>query len=125
MCRRIEADPYLNECLTEEYYIEFGLQHLEETNGLFELLDRHYADVAKAYKDENGKQKMYEGLPMSVFKLTLSPMFGLKPRNQMRSSLRAIQKKPSRVVLLFVTPFSTLPFPELCRLRSLAPTWYP
>mmetsp|Transcript_10143 Transcript_10143/g.15567 ORF Transcript_10143/g.15567 Transcript_10143/m.15567 type:complete len:895 (+) Transcript_10143:59-2743(+) len=66
--RRLGSDPYLNEYMTEKYYTEIGLQHIEETEGgLFDLLNRHYPDLAKDFKDKNGKQKH------SVFKPTFKP----------------------------------------------------
>lgn len=65
--RRLEADPYLNEHYTEKFYTEIGLKHVEDTEGLFDLLERHYPDLAKDFKDENGKQKQ------SAFKPTLGP----------------------------------------------------
>jgi len=65
--RRLDADPFLNELYNEETYTKFGLKHVQETPGLFDLLDRHYPDLSADFKDENGKQKQ------SVFKPTLTP----------------------------------------------------
>lgn len=65
--RRLDADPYLNQCLSEKYYTEFGLKHLEATEGLIDLLERHYPDVAEGFKGKDGKVKQ------SAFKPTLSP----------------------------------------------------
>jgi len=65
--RRLEADPYLNEYYTEEYYTKFGLDHIKSVEGLLDLLDRHYPDLAKDFKDSKGKMKQ------SAFKPTLGP----------------------------------------------------
>merc|ERR1712038_837653 len=65
--RRLDADPFLNEYYTEEYYTKFGLNHVKKNKGLRELLGRHYPDLAKDFVDESGKQKQ------SAFKPTLGP----------------------------------------------------
>lgn len=65
--RRLDADPFLNELYNEETYSKFGLAHVKKTQGLFDLLDRHYPDLADEFKDKNGKAKQ------SVFKPTLTP----------------------------------------------------
>lgn len=44
--RRLDADPFLNELYDEEHYTEFGLKHIEETNGLLDILRRHYPEIA-------------------------------------------------------------------------------
>merc|ERR1712038_1155590 len=61
--RRLEADPYLNQYYNETYYTEIGLKHVKDTVGLVDLLDRHYPDLAKDFKDRN----------QSAFKPTLGP----------------------------------------------------
>ncbi len=63
--RRLDSDPYLNQNLNEKFYTEIGLKHLDETEGLFDLLDRHYPDLAKDFKGKDGKKKQ------SAFKPTL------------------------------------------------------
>ncbi len=63
--RRLDADPYLNQNFNEKFYTEFGLKHLNETEGLFDLLERHYPALAKDFKGEDGKRKQ------SAFKPTL------------------------------------------------------
>jgi len=60
--RRLDADPFLNELYTEEYYGKFGLKHVKKTETLFELLDRHYPELSAPYKNEKGEAKS------SVFK---------------------------------------------------------
>ena len=65
--RRLEADPYLNEYYTDEYYTKFGLDHIKSVEGLLDILDRHYPDLAKDFKDSKGKAKQ------SAFKPTLGP----------------------------------------------------
>ena len=65
--RRLEADPFLHQNYTEEYYTKFGLKHIKETDQMFDLLERHYPELAMYFKDEKGKQKQ------SVFKPTLGP----------------------------------------------------
>lgn len=65
--RRLEADPFLNEFYTEEYYTKFGLDHVKKNKGFLDLLERHYPDLAKDFKDEKGKPKQ------SAFKPTLGP----------------------------------------------------
>jgi len=47
--RRLDADPYLNELFTEEYYTPFGIRHIENVSGLLDLLKRHYPDIAKPF----------------------------------------------------------------------------
>lgn len=65
--RRLESDPYLNEYYTEEYYTKFGLDHIKSVEGLLDILDRHYPELAKDFKNSNGKAKQ------SAFKPTLGP----------------------------------------------------
>mmetsp|Transcript_16168 Transcript_16168/g.34943 ORF Transcript_16168/g.34943 Transcript_16168/m.34943 type:complete len:655 (+) Transcript_16168:228-2192(+) len=65
--RRLEADPYLNEYYNEEYYTQFGLDHIKSVDGLFDILKRHYPELAKDFEKSNGKAKQ------SVFKPTLAP----------------------------------------------------
>lgn len=47
--RRLDADPYLNELFTEEYYTQFGIKHIENVSGLLDLLKRHYPDIAEPF----------------------------------------------------------------------------
>lgn len=65
--RRLQSDPYLNEYYTEEYYTKFGLDHVKSTEGLLDILDRHYPELAKDFKDSRGRAKQ------SAFKPTLGP----------------------------------------------------
>jgi hypothetical protein len=65
--RRLDADPFLNELYTEEYYGKFGLSHVKKNEGLFDLLNRHYPDLAEPFKDKKGNAKQ------SAFKPTLGP----------------------------------------------------
>ena len=65
--RRLDADPFLNELYTEEYYGKFGLAHVKKTETLVEILDRHYPDLAQDFKDGKGNYKQ------SAFKPTLKP----------------------------------------------------
>lgn len=51
--RRLDSDPYLNENLKEKYYTEIGINHLHDTDGFVDILDRHYPDLAKVFKDRN------------------------------------------------------------------------
>ena len=60
--RRLDADPFLNELYNEDTYSKIGLKHVKENKGLFDLLDRHYPDLAEDFKDKKGKPKQ------SVFK---------------------------------------------------------
>ena len=64
--RRLDADPFLNELFTEEYYTKFGLDHVKKNNGMLDLLERHYPDLAEDFKGQGrrGKNK-------SVFEPTL------------------------------------------------------
>lgn len=55
--RRLSADPFLNELYNEETYSKFGLKLVRDNNGLFDLLERHYPDLAADFKDEKGKAK--------------------------------------------------------------------
>mmetsp|Transcript_10722 Transcript_10722/g.18263 ORF Transcript_10722/g.18263 Transcript_10722/m.18263 type:complete len:894 (-) Transcript_10722:135-2816(-) len=55
--RRLSADPFLNELYNEETYSKFGLKLVKENKGLFDLLERHYPDLAADFKDEKGKAK--------------------------------------------------------------------
>ena len=45
--RRLEADPFLHEYYTEEYYSATGLEWVENVNNLREVLERHYPDLVK------------------------------------------------------------------------------
>jgi len=65
--RRLDADPFLNELYTEEYYSKFGLDHVKKNDGLIDLIDRHYPELVEDFKDKKGKNKQ------SAFKPTLSP----------------------------------------------------
>jgi len=65
--RRLESDPFLHEYYTEEYYTKFGLEHIKKNGGMFDLLERHYPELATDFKDKNGKKKQ------SLFKPTLGP----------------------------------------------------
>mmetsp|Transcript_8657 Transcript_8657/g.16135 ORF Transcript_8657/g.16135 Transcript_8657/m.16135 type:complete len:658 (-) Transcript_8657:209-2182(-) len=65
--RRLESDPYLNEYYTEEYYTKAGLDHVKSVEGLFDLVKRHYPELAKDFEKSNGKAKQ------SCFKPTLAP----------------------------------------------------
>merc|ERR1712045_671172 len=51
--RRLDADPFLNEYMTPEYYTQWGLDHVEETMGLKDLLKRHYPDLAKPFEKQS------------------------------------------------------------------------
>ena len=62
--RRLDADPFLNELYTEEYYGKFGLSHVKKNKGLFDLLNRHYPDLAEPFKNKEGNAKQ------SIFKPT-------------------------------------------------------
>ena len=55
--RRLTSDPYLNEYFTEEYYTKVGLEHAKSTEGLLDILDRHYPELAKDFKNSKGKMK--------------------------------------------------------------------
>lgn len=55
--RRLSADPFLNELYNEETYSKFGLKLVKENKGLFDLLERHYPDLAADFKDDKGKAK--------------------------------------------------------------------
>lgn len=65
--RRLDADPFLNELYNEKVYSKFGLAHVKNNEGLFDLLDRHYPELIEDFKDEKGKAKE------SVFKPTFGP----------------------------------------------------
>lgn len=45
--RRLEADPFLNEYFNEETYSSAGLEWIESTNNLRDVLSRHYPDLVK------------------------------------------------------------------------------
>ena len=45
--RRLEADPFLHEYYTEENYSATGLEWVENTETLREVLERHYPDLVK------------------------------------------------------------------------------
>lgn len=64
--RRLDSDPFLNELYNEVTYTKFGLKHVKENKGLFDLLERHYPDLTEDFKDKKGKRKQ------SVFKPTLN-----------------------------------------------------
>lgn len=55
--RRLTADPFLNELYNEETYSKIGLKLVKDNNGLFDLLERHYPDLAADFKDKKGKAK--------------------------------------------------------------------
>jgi alpha-dioxygenase len=59
--RRLDADPFLNEYLTAEYYTEWGLDHFEKTSGLKDLLERHYPKLAKDFPEDQSAFKPLEG----------------------------------------------------------------
>lgn len=65
--RRLDADPFLNEYYTEEYYSKFGLAHVKKTVGLIDLFERHYPELAQDFKDKHG------GAKPSAFTPTLGP----------------------------------------------------
>jgi len=65
--RRLDADPFLNEYYTEEYYSKFGLAHVKQNGGLLELLERHYPDIAEEFKSKHSTSKP------SAFTPTLGP----------------------------------------------------
>ena len=44
---RLDADPFLNELYNEKTYTMTGLEWIEETNGLKDLLKRHYPTLAR------------------------------------------------------------------------------
>lgn len=50
--RRLDADPYLNQYFTEEYYTPFGFKHVNDTDNLVTILKRHYPDIAKTFIDK-------------------------------------------------------------------------
>lgn len=68
--RRLEADPFLHEYFDKEHYTEFGLQYIFDNDGLIELLNRHYPDIAKpfvdrgqsAFKPIHGPEKWQESI---------------------------------------------------------------
>ena len=47
--RRLDADPFLNELFDEDHYTQFGLNHVEATNGIVDLLRRHYPSIAAPF----------------------------------------------------------------------------
>mmetsp|Transcript_231 Transcript_231/g.267 ORF Transcript_231/g.267 Transcript_231/m.267 type:complete len:654 (-) Transcript_231:80-2041(-) len=47
--RRLDADPYLNEYFDEEHYTPFGLQHVEDTESLRQLLKRHFPELEQEF----------------------------------------------------------------------------
>lgn len=47
--RRLEADPFLHEYYDKEHYTEFGLKYIFDNDGLIELLNRHYPDIAEPF----------------------------------------------------------------------------
>lgn len=49
--RRLDADPYLNEYMDEEHYTKFGLNHVEEVEGLRDLLKRHYPTLESQFPE--------------------------------------------------------------------------
>ncbi len=55
--RRLTADPFLNELYNEETYSKIGLKLVKDNNGLFDVLERHYPDLAVDFKDKKGKAK--------------------------------------------------------------------
>ena len=55
--RRLDSDPFLNELYNEVTYSKFGLKHVKDNKGLFDLLERHYPDLTEDFKDEKGKRK--------------------------------------------------------------------
>lgn len=50
--RRLDSDPYLNELYTDKYYTKFGLEHIEQTRGLLDVLERHFPDIAKPFRQK-------------------------------------------------------------------------
>jgi len=72
--RRLEADPFLHELYDEEHYTEFGLEYIEETEGLIDILQRHYPEVAapfverkqSAFKPIHGPDKWAEAISSGV-----------------------------------------------------------
>jgi len=59
--RRLDADPFLNEYMTDEYYTKWGLKHVEETDGFKDLLKRHYPKLAQPFKKNHSAFKPLEG----------------------------------------------------------------
>uniref|UniRef100_A0A7S2HGR1 Uncharacterized protein n=1 Tax=Helicotheca tamesis TaxID=374047 RepID=A0A7S2HGR1_9STRA len=59
--RRLDADPFLNEYMTAEYYTQWGLDHVEKTSGLKDLLARHYPDLAKPFPKNHSAFKPLSG----------------------------------------------------------------
>jgi hypothetical protein len=51
--RRLDADPFLNELYDAEHYTELGLIYIEDTNGILDLLNRHYPDIAAPFVEKN------------------------------------------------------------------------
>jgi hypothetical protein len=45
--RRLEADPFLHQYYTVEHYSATGLEWVENTSTLREVLARHYPDLVK------------------------------------------------------------------------------
>jgi len=66
--RRLDADPFLNEFYDEEHYTSFGLDYIECTDGLLDLLKRHQPETAVQFVAKN----------QSAFK----PLFGAEKWNE-------------------------------------------
>lgn len=49
--KRIERDRFLTQCLTPEYYTDFGLSHIDESS-MSGVLLRHYPEMAKHIKKD-------------------------------------------------------------------------
>ena len=68
--RRLEADPFLHELFDEEHYTDFGLEYIENTEGLVDVLKRHYPTIAapfverkqSAFKPIYGPEKWMQAL---------------------------------------------------------------
>ena len=57
--RRLDADPFLNELYNEKTYTKTGLEWIEQTNGLKDLLERHYPTLAAKIPAKQSAFKPY------------------------------------------------------------------
>jgi len=68
--RRLDSDPYLNELFDDEHYTPIGIKHVNETDTLKDILQRHYPELADAFpKGQSAFKPIYkpekwaEGIP--------------------------------------------------------------
>ena len=57
--RRLDSDPFLNELYNEETYTKTGLEWVEETSSLKDLLQRHYPELAAKIPKKQSAFKPY------------------------------------------------------------------